>query len=153
MKKILVLLVVSIFAYYGCTKSEAQSFKTSACGCSDSSGLYVPTVSGTGNISSIVQVGTAHFIRSGNQCSVWGRVALVATNATVTHTVFTLSLPFPSTFTNVDDATGHLTAVQGINNITAGFVNVNPANTIIFFWDQVFQAGTNVYYSFTYTIK
>jgi hypothetical protein len=121
----------------------------------DTSGTYQPVVVEINNITSVNDVGIAHFIRKDSVCSVWGRIGFNGTIAsTNTRAYFKLTQPIPSTLVYADDAHGGISAVQnGTHTIGAGYIFVVPSGQVFFTWNAVAPGPVNVYYWYTYTIK
>ncbi|MCZ4244986.1 hypothetical protein [Pedobacter punctiformis] len=119
------------------------------------SGVYTPTFTAGANTTSAG--GTdAHFMRLGNQVTVYGTVQATLTSGGSNSSV-TISLPIASTLTNANDVVGHgSVGYAGYNPgvvVTGDVANARAVLVINAFSSAGNGITVNVPYSFTYTIK
>jgi len=117
-----------------------------------SSGTYTPTLTSLSNIEA-ASLDIAHYLRIGNQVTVYGQVSAAFINGTTSNASISMSLPIASNLTSLEDVCGH-----GSGSLTSYPTSVavlgDPSND----WAVVvvggFPAQSNtIRFSFTYTIK
>jgi hypothetical protein len=108
------------------------------------------------NVAAISTSGrTHHYIRVGNQVTVYGRTQVDATASSDTPTDFRITLPISSNFTGTADCYGHGGADES-DSTRISFANVigdTSNDAALISYRARNSAAQEFYYSFTYTVK
>lgn len=115
------------------------------------SGTYTPTLTNGANVSSS-SAGLCHYVRIGNEVQVQGIVTVTPTSAGGTVTEVELSLPVSSNFTAISDGWGNGNTDQTSGSNVVAYASSANDRSVVRFRAQAASA-TDLYFSFTYTVK
>lgn len=120
------------------------------------SGTYTPTLTNELNTSAAANNGVAHYIRVGDQVTVYGSVSFSTTTGGNTTSIIGISLPIASNFTTGADAVGNGNAPGAAQSLSSNAVvyadHITDTAYLGFYAISATGSG-NLSYSFIYTVK
>ena len=115
------------------------------------SGTYTPTVTNLSNTTGSTGGITAHYIRIGNEVTVYFSAIRSATSAN-TYSAITLDLPVSSNLSGAYSLWGNATVEQGSQSYTAALITKSSTSAGVVFYPPL--SGTfSIYGSFTYIVN
>lgn len=143
--------ITSVGSYDILTRNTSTGLVEKIASSTTSSGTYTPTLTNGANVASSTTT-ISHYVRIGNQVTVYGQINVFPTSAASVATVLNISLPVASNFTTITDSQG---VVATYNPSTAISVRLEADDTndsaILQF--TATSGNPRFDYSFIYTVK